>query len=235
MDAPEALAGEWIARGPTSPFPGSTTVPSSAVLSTFAVATVLVMVVPGPSVVYAVTRTVEHGRAAGVWSVLGLETGLLVHVLLAAAGVSALIASSATALTALRVGGACFLAWLGVRSWRRRSPQSHRPAEGAPPAGGTSRLRLFRDGLLVDLVNPKTALFFLAFLPQFVEPRRGPVGVQVLLLGALVVAVALVCDGSYTLLAGRLSRRLRTPEAQGRLSGASGVVYLGLAGLALAG
>lgn len=209
--------------------------PSPAVLSTFLVATVLVMAVPGPSVVYAVTRTVEHGRAAGLWSVLGLETGLLLHVLLAAAGISALIASSGTALTTLRVGGACFLAYLGVRSWRRRRPRAQEAVEAPPPApGSASRLRLFRDGVLIDLLNPKTCLFFLSFLPQFVERGRGPVGLQVLVLGAVVVALALVCDTAYTLVAGRLSRRLRTPRAQGRLSGASGVVYLGLAGLALA-
>ena len=158
--------------------------PSGSTLLLFAGATLLLLALPGPSVLYVVARTVEQGRAAGLVSVLGLETGALIHVGAAAAGVSALVASSPGAFAALRYGGAAYLLWLAARTLLRARGSS--PAAAAP----ASRVQLFRDGVMVDLLNPKTALFFLAFLPGFVRVDAGPVAVQVLLLGLVFVALA---------------------------------------------
>lgn len=208
--------------------------PTLEMFAAFCLAALVLLAVPGPSVVYAVARTVEQGRAAGLWSVLGLESGLALHVVAATAGVAALVASSDLALTALRLAGGAFLLYLGARQLlllRHRSSQ-HPPAR-AGVVGARSPSRLFRDGLVIDLLNPKTCLFFLAFLPQFVDPARGPVAAQTLLLGSCVVVLALACDGAYTMLAGGLAARLRSAGAQHRMSGLTGAVYLALGAVAL--
>jgi threonine/homoserine/homoserine lactone efflux protein len=178
-------------------------VPSLATLLLFAGSTLALLAVPGPSVLYVVARTVEQGRAAGLVSVLGLEAGALVHVAAAAVGLSALVASSPTAFTALRYGGAAYLLWLGIRTLRRG--RAGAPDRVAP----ASHARLFRDGMLVDLLNPKTALFFLAFLPGFVHDGSGPVALQVVVLGLVFVALAALTDGAYALAAARVSRSVR--------------------------
>ncbi len=203
--------------------------PTSEVLTTFCLTSLVLLIVPGPSVVYAVTRTVEHGRAAGMWSVLGLESGLLIHVLAAAGGIAAVVASSAGAMTVLRVGGAAFLIGLGARQLLRRPA----PESAGTARAGQTRVRMFTDGLVVDVLNPKTCLFFVAFLPQFVDPARGSVGTQTLVLGACVVVLALACDTGYALAAGSVSARLRSAAAHNRVTTVGGWVYVGLGTAAL--
>jgi threonine/homoserine/homoserine lactone efflux protein len=205
-------------------------VPLLSTLLLFAASALVLLAVPGPSVLYVVARTVEQGRTAGLVSVLGLETGALLHVAAAAAGLSALVASSPTAFGALRYSGAAYLLWLGVRTLRRN--RAGAPAALVPKAHG----RLFRDGVLVDLLNPKTALFFLAFLPGFVHEGHGPVALQAVALGLVFVALAAVTDGAYALVAARVSRRARRGGKGGRrVARASGGTYGVLGVLALAG
>jgi threonine/homoserine/homoserine lactone efflux protein len=205
-------------------------VPSLPTLALFAASTFVLLAVPGPSVLYVVARTVEQGRTAGLVSVLGLETGALVHVAAAAAGLSALVASSPTAFAVLRYGGAAYLLWLGVRTLRRN--RSGAPSE-LPPASHT---RLFRDGVMVDLLNPKTALFFLAFLPGFVHAGDGPVALQVTVLGLVFVALAALTDGAYALAAARVTRGVRERVRPGRRLAIGSAGAYGLLGvLALSG
>jgi threonine/homoserine/homoserine lactone efflux protein len=208
--------------------------PTLTTLVVFLGSTLALLAVPGPSVIYVVTRTLEQGRTAGLVSMLGLEAGALLHVGLSAVGVTALLAASEVAFTAVRYAGAAYLVMLGVRQLRRRAVV---PGEAVttPPA---SRPRLFRDGVLVDLLNPKTGLFFLAFLPQFVEPGRGPAALQVLVLGGCFVVLAALTDGSYALAAAglrrSLTRRRAAADGTGRrtsMDRLTGAVYFALGGL----
>ncbi len=213
--------------------------PTTTTLALFVVSTLALLAVPGPSVVYVVTRTLERGRRAGLVSVLGLETGALVHVALSAVGVTAVLAASAWAFTAVKLAGAAYLVVLGVRQLRRR-PRAASGADGDGALGSTSYLRLFRDGVLVDLLNPKTGLFFLAFLPQFVEPGRGPVAAQVIVLGVCFVALAALTDGSYALVTALVRQRVAARRARTRAQAAgprrlldrvTGAVYCALGGV----
>jgi threonine/homoserine/homoserine lactone efflux protein len=201
--------------------------PSLTTLALFAASTLALLAVPGPSVLYVVARTVEQGRTAGLVSVLGLETGALIHVAAAAAGLSALVASSPTAFAVLRYGGAAYLLWLGVRTLRHGRQDA--PAAQAP----ASHARLFRDGVLVDLLNPKTALFFLAFLPGFVHAGAGPVALQVVVLGLVFVALAALTDGAYAVATARVSRGVS--RSGRRVAGATAGTYGVLGVLALTG
>lgn len=197
--------------------------PVPPMLLVFVAATLVVLLVPGPSVVYVVTRSVDHGRVGGLLSMLGVEAGALVHVAAAAAGLTALVAASDHALTVLRYAGAAYLVVLGVRQFLAR------PAGRAPRHVRASRPRLFLDGLVVDLFNPKTALFFAAFLPQFVDPSGYAVPVQVLVLGLCFVGLAVLCDGAYALLAGCLAARLgRSGALRRSVRHVTAGVYVGL-------
>jgi threonine/homoserine/homoserine lactone efflux protein len=189
----------------------------------FAGASILLLVVPGPAVIYVITRGASQGRRAGVVSVLGVALGNFTHAIAAAIGISALIASSAAAFSVVKYAGAAYLIYLGIRAlaYRAEAPTLF------PERNRTDR-RLFWEGFLVDLLNPKTALFFLAFLPQFVDPVQGAVAPQMLILGAMFTSLGLVSDGTYAVAAGALGRRLRTARSERRLQRASGVVYLGL-------
>ena len=200
--------------------------PSLTTLALFAASTLALLAVPGPSVLYVVARTVEQGRTAGLISVLGLETGALIHVAAAAAGLSALVASSPTAFAVLRYGGAAYLLWLGVRTLRRGR------TGGQEQLVDASHVRMFRDGVMVDLLNPKTALFFLAFLPGFVHAGAGPVALQVAIFGLVFVGLAALTDGAYALATARMSRRVRRGRRLARVSAGS---YGVLGVLALAG
>ena len=202
--------------------------PSTSTLLVFALTTLAVLVVPGPSVVYVVTRTVQLGRPAGLLSMLGLETGALIHVVAAAAGLTALVASSEVAFNAVRYAGAAYLITLGVRQLAKRPALVTTGTAPAVPRG-----RLFRDGVMVDLLNPKTGLFFIAFLPQFVDTSAGRVSVQVAVLGLCFVVLAALCDSAYALAADLLSRRLQASRRTNRvIDRASAGVYMGLGGLA---
>jgi threonine/homoserine/homoserine lactone efflux protein len=199
--------------------------PAPTTLALFAAATIVLLVEPGPAVFYIVTRSVAQGRAAGLVSVLGVHTGSLVHVAFAALGVSALLYASATAFAVVRYAGAAYLVFLGLRKLL-----GSRAAVGEPvTAPAVPRGRLYAQGVVVNVLNPKTAIFFLAFLPQFVNPARGPVAVQILVLGACFIALGVVSDGTYALLASALAGRLRrTPRARRALDRSSGVMLVGL-------
>lgn len=201
--------------------------PPAQTLLPFLAVTLAVLLVPGPSVVYVCTLSVEQGRRAGLWAVAGLETGLLVHVLAASLGLSALVADRPGVLLALKVGGAAYLAVLGIRRLRAVRTEAVR----LPVARTSSAARIYGSGFVVDVLNPKTVLFLVALLPQFVDPARGDVRGQALLLGSAVVLLAVVCDGAYALMACRL--QVRRAGVVGRLlPRAPGVALLSLAVLA---
>lgn len=203
--------------------------PTSSTLIAFMGATLALLIVPGPSVAYVMSRSIAQGRAAGLVSMLGLETGAMLHTCAAAGGVAAVVAASHPIYAALKYGGAMYLAYMGIRELRAATHSATAASEPSP----ASRSRLFRDGVLVDLLNPKSALFFLAFLPQFVQPVRGSESGQVVVLGCCFVAMAVVCDTGYALVAGSFSSRLRrSVRAQAIVGRATGGVYLALGGIA---
>jgi threonine/homoserine/homoserine lactone efflux protein len=180
-------------------------VPDPAVLLAFSAASLALIVVPGPSVAYVLATTLRHGRRSGVAATLGIQTGYLAHVAGTVLGISALLAASAVAFTVVKVLGAGYLLWLAVRAWTSRD--TRRLAEIAAPdpvARGTRSA--FLRALPVGVLNPKTAVFFLAFLPQFVRPDAGPVPAQLLGLGLLFIAIATCVDVQWALFGGALRR-----------------------------
>ena len=195
--------------------------PEASTLALFAVAAITLLVIPGPSVLYIVTRSVDQGRAAGLASVGGIHVGTLVHVAAAALGLSALLVSSATAYDTVRWLGAAYLVWLGVRRLLARDEDL--PATPGPDARRPGLRRIFAQGVVVNVLNPKTALFFFAFLPQFVDVARGSVRLQVVVFGVAFVLLGLVSDGAYALLAstgaGWLRRRPGVAKASRVVSG----------------
>jgi threonine/homoserine/homoserine lactone efflux protein len=207
-------------------------VPSSISLLGFIAAALVILLIPGPGVLYVVARSIEQGRRAGLVSVLGLAAGACVHIAAAVAGISAILLASATAFGIVKILGAGYLIYLGLRTIVARRAQA---AVGASFPRATHRL--FIDGIFVSVLNPKIAMFFLAFLPQFVEPGRGHIPQQILLLGLIYIALALVTDSGYALLADRARRWTGGRLARGPLPRyVSGSVYLGLGvGTALTG
>jgi threonine/homoserine/homoserine lactone efflux protein len=192
----------------------------------FAGATLVLLVIPGPSVLYITTRSMSEGLRAGLVSVLAVETGNAFLVLAAALGLSAVLSSSAAVFSAVKLAGAAYLVLLGIRKLLSRSDSE---LASRPGGGRTALGAIYLQGVVVAALNPKTALFFLAFLPQFVDPARGGAASQMLLLGAAFVAMAVVTDGAYALLAGTVGRRLwghpRFVRGERYLSAA---VYVGL-------
>jgi len=179
-------------------------VPALSTLAVFCAAGLALIVVPGPAVTYIVTQSIDKGRRAGLVSALGIATGGLVHVTAAVVGLSALIASSASAFTVVKLVGAAYLVVLGVR--RLFSHDDQVPEQAPEPA---EHSRLFVQGVVVNILNPKTALFFLAFLPQFVDPHRGAVWPQVAVLGVSFVSVAVLSDMTYALVSDAIAGRIR--------------------------
>lgn len=198
--------------------------PAPASLWLFAVAALVLLLVPGPAVLYIVTRSAAQGRRAGLASVLGVEVGSLVHSMAAAFGLSALLLTSALAFQVVKYAGAAYLIYLGVRALLSREEQN---TEAAPAAA--SHLHLFARGFLVNLLNPKTALFFYAFLPQFVDPLRGAVQGQIFLLGLLFVVMATCTDSLYALLGSSVGRLLfRTQGFRRARRFVTGGIYIAL-------
>ena len=198
--------------------------PEPEVFAAFALASLALLIVPGPSVLYIVTRSMDQGRAAGLVSVLGIHTGSIVHVAAAALGLSAILASSALSYGVVKYAGAAYLIWLGIRTFRE---------PGEERVTGTGRnhslARIYVQGVVVNVLNPKTALFFLAFLPQFVDVSKGSIPVQVVILGVTFILLGFVSDGTYALVSARVSKAL----AARRRSGAvrrwlPGVTLIGL-------
>jgi threonine/homoserine/homoserine lactone efflux protein len=197
-------------------------------LVVFLLASLALLIVPGPAVVYIVARSIDRGRAAGIISALGLAAGSVVLVAAAAFGVSALLATSPRAFDAVRTLGAGYLAYLGLRTAFSKGAADE-------PAGGDGQplRRVFAEGIVVNLLNPKTALFFFAFLPQFVNPEGG-VRTQIFLLGLTFSAMGMVTDSVYATLGGAVAGRLRTdPRFPRARRAAVATTYLALAVLAL--
>jgi threonine/homoserine/homoserine lactone efflux protein len=172
---------------------------------TFLSAALLLNVSPGPDLGFILAHTVRGGRACGFAAMLGVWTGAFGHALFAAAGLSALLAASATAYTAVKWVGAGYLLWLGIQALRSRGAFSV-PREGVPALRPG---RIYLQGVFIDLLNPKAAIFFLAFLPQFVVPEAGPAWMQLLLHGVLIIVVAAMVEPFFVLMGDRVSTCLR--------------------------
>ena len=197
--------------------------PDLATLLLFAGSVATLVLIPGPNLMYIVTRSVEAGRRAGLASIFGIEMGTMVHVAAAAFGLSALLASSAVAFEIVKYVGVAYLVYLGIRALR----SGKAPEAQVAPAG---MRRTVAEGMLVNVLNPKVSLFFLAFLPQFVDPGKGSAATQILVLGLVFIAIAATLDLLFVLAANLVGKRLGGDGTQ-RFAGG---VYLALAALAAA-
>lgn len=199
--------------------------PSAATFAVFGLASLALLLVPGPAVLYIITRSVGQGRRIGIASVLGVHVGTSVHVVAASAGLSALLVSSTAAFNVVKYAGAAYLIALGLRRLLRPSGDA---LDTTTDAVTTSR-KAFVDGIVVNVLNPKTALFFLAFLPQFLDRNRGWIATQALLLGLTFILIGLITDGAYSFTASAIARRLRrTPRSMQRSERVSGAVFVAL-------
>jgi threonine/homoserine/homoserine lactone efflux protein len=203
--------------------------PEVHTLLLFAPVALALLVVPGPAVLYIVTRSIDQGRTAGFVSVAGIHVGSLVHVAAAAFGLSAILASSAVAFSVVKYAGAAYLIVLGVRKILGGDERE----EDADEAPARSLRRIFGQGVVVNVLNPKTALFFLAFLPQFVDTGRGAVWLQMVVLGLTFIALGICSDGTYALVAARAGGWLRSSLRFRRTQRyVSGGIYLSLGAVA---
>lgn len=193
-------------------------------LSLFITASLALLLTPGPAVMYIVTRSVDQGRKAGFVSVLGIEVGTLFHIAAAALGLSAILASSALLFDVVKYLGAAYLIYLGIRKLLSKDESAD------VTVNKQQNLRqIFQQGVVVNVLNPKTALFFLAFLPQFVDPARGSVPLQMVMLGLIFVTLASTTDGLYALLAGTFGGWLKSSKHFLRVQRyVTGTVYIGL-------
>jgi threonine/homoserine/homoserine lactone efflux protein len=201
-------------------------IPDPGTLAVFALASLALAVVPGPAVLYIVAQSVHGGRRAGVVSAIGVASGGMVHVLAAVVGLSTLLAASAEGFTAVKILGAVYLVWLGIRTLMSADDRI-----GGRAAERTLG-RTYRQGVVVNVLNPKTALFFLAFLPQFVDPHESTRG-QLAVLGAVFVVIALTSDLVWALVAGTAGAVLRRSRTFLRIQRyVSGTIFVGLGALA---
>lgn len=196
---------------------------------TFFSAAILLTLAPGPDLAFILAQTAKGGRKAGFMAMYGIWVGALSHVALAALGLSAVIAASALAFSFVKYLGAAYLVWLGIQSFLQKQPDS---AVAALPK--KSQFSVFQQGMLVAALNPKTAIFFLSFLPQFVVAEAGPIGAQLFLHGILVIAVAVCIEPPLILAGAKLRQTLTNNRNLGDwLDKAVGVAFIGL-GLRLA-
>ncbi|HTA57185.1 MAG TPA: LysE family translocator [Candidatus Baltobacteraceae bacterium] len=199
--------------------------PSSLVL--FMTGAMLLLLVPGPAVLYITSRSIGLGRAAGLVSAMGIAVGTLVHVAAATLGLSALLVSSASAFTFVKYSGAAYLIYLGIRTLRNGGAVVVDPSREQ-----VSLHHVFGQGVLVNLLNPKTALFFLAFLPQFVDPARGHATLQIFELGVLFALMGWMSDSVWALVSGTFAEHIRGSvrlrSTQRKVSGGA-LIALGLA------
>lgn len=204
--------------------------PPIELLLTFTVAALLMSLSPGPSNLYVMARSIGQGTKAGVVAAIGLALGAMVHVVATTLGVAAIFEYSPFAYTVLKLAGAAYLIYLGVRYLTAR-PET---AGATAPIRHTPHGRILRESMLVEITNPKTALFFLALLPQFVVPEAGPVAPQLLLLGLISTFAAIPCDVAVAVASGRAARWLaRNERAQVLQQRLSGSILLGLGGYIL--
>lgn len=195
-------------------------------LPLFLTASLLLVLSPGPDTIYIVSRSVAQGRTAGLLSSLGIGTGVLIHICAAALGLTAILATSATAFLAVKYVGALYLIYLGIRTWLERSSPLD-PEQARLPAA--SRWAIFRQGVVSDVLNPKMAVFFLAFLPQFIVPDSPARGLAFVLLGSVIVAFFVVWATILVLGSSALTSYLRRHRRISRyLNRATGTVFVGL-------
>lgn len=198
----------------------------AASLTIFISATIILIVVPGPSILYIVARSLEQGRMAGIISSLGINLSGIPHVIFAAFGLSAILMKSALAFSIIKYLGAIYLIYLGIRTLTSKAQNPN-----VQNVQAMNHSKLFSQGFLVGLLNPKTALFFLAFLPQFVDPTRAPAVQQIIFLGILFLTFSLIGTFAYALIAGTvrqlLSRSLRVARIQKYVAGTT-YIALGL-------
>ena len=210
--------------------------PDLTQLALYTVAALVLAVTPGPGIFYVAARTLAGGRAEGVASSIGTGVGGLVHVLAGSLGVSAIVLASAELFTALKLVGAAYLVWLGLRTFRSARREASTPLDGARPAPAIGPKRAFREGVLVEALNPKTAAFFLAFVPQFLDPTQGHVALQFVVLGFVSVALNTLADIAVAFAAsGIRDSASARPALVRRLREASGAAMVALGiGLAFA-
>jgi threonine/homoserine/homoserine lactone efflux protein len=199
--------------------------PSANDLLLFVSAAVILLIIPGPAVLYVLARSIDQGRKAGLASCSGIATGTLVHVVGATLGLSALLLSSAVAYSLVKYAGAAYLIYLGIKKLRERSGMDVNPKHVA----ALPLRRVYAQGVLVEALNPKVAIFFFAFLPQFVNPARGHVSLQFFTLGMLFALLGFTTDSVWALAAGSAAGWLRGNQTFIRNERyVSGTVYLGL-------
>jgi len=190
----------------------------------FLAASALLTVAPGPDILYVLTRGIAQGRAAGIAAALGFATGCIFHTLLAALGIAALIRSSDLAFNAVRYAGAAYLAWIGVQALLHRNAFTVQAASGVKGLG-----LIYRQSVLGNMMNPKVTLFFLAFLPQFVDAKAGHVGLQMALLGAIFMVQTAVIFGAVAIFSGWIGAWMRRRPAIGeRLNIFAGLTFIAL-------
>ncbi|MGI8651497.1 MAG: LysE family translocator [Geodermatophilaceae bacterium] len=209
--------------------------PSGPTLAAFAAASVLLILLPGPAMLFLLARGIAGGRRVGVYSALGVESASAVYVVATALGLTAILAASGTALAVVRYVGAGYLIWLGLRTILMRNEPLVAASPGLATEVASGAWRSWRQGFAVGITNPKVALFFLAFFPQFVHPEAGPVAAQVFVLGALFVLIGAVLDVGYGLSGGLLGALLgRHPRALPRARVGVGLTFVTLGGVTAA-
>jgi threonine/homoserine/homoserine lactone efflux protein len=193
-------------------------------IALFLVASALLTIAPGPDIVYVLTRGISQGPRAGVAAALGFATGCIFHTVLAAVGIAAVIRSSDVAFNAVRYAGAAYLVWIGIQALRHRSSFS---VEGARDAKALATI--YKQSVVGNMMNPKVTLFFLAFLPQFVNMQAGHVGLQMALLGAIFMIQTVVIFGAVAFFSGWLGAWIRKKPAIGRrLNIFAGITFIAL-------
>jgi threonine/homoserine/homoserine lactone efflux protein len=193
-------------------------------IALFLAASALLTVAPGPDIVYVLTRGIAQGPRAGIAAALGFATGCIFHTVLAAVGIAALIRSSDVAFNAVRYAGAAYLVWIGIQALRHRAAFSIESASGAKGLAA-----IYRQSVIGNILNPKVTLFFLAFLPQFVDAASGRVGWQMALLGVIFMAQTVVIFGAVALFSGWIGAWLRAKPAIGeRLNVFAGITFIAL-------
>lgn len=197
--------------------------PTVPTLLTFALAATLLIIVPGPNVLYIIARGIDQGRKAAAVSAMGVQAGMLVHVSAAILGLSAIVARSDLLFNVVRFAGAAYLIWMGVTTIRSKMISSGLPSVGVK----ISYRRIFIRGMIVNVLNVKVILFFLAFLPQFVQPERGSSALQILVLALVFVLISMVSDMVYAMASGSIGNWLSTREKVARQRNHfTGAVYI---------
>ncbi|MFB7845185.1 LysE family translocator [Microbacterium sp. NPDC056052] len=206
--------------------------PSLEALIAFALTSLVLIAIPGPSVLFVIGRSLAWGRSAGLWTVLGNELGSLVPIGAVAFGVGAIVAQSVALFTVVKVLGALYLAYLGIQAIRHRRDGVGDASEASPRR--VSSLVMLRQGFIVGATNPKTIVFFVAALPQFVDFHAGAVPVQMMILGLVFTVIAFACDATWALIAGSARAWFaKSPRRLAAVRGTGGGMMIGLGGVLL--